>query len=235
MMKKISLITLSLVLSLSLMSCKKETNTANPAPGVSSESTTPSTASNSNLRRYGVESGMVKYELSGSQTGTKTIYWDNWGMREATYKESSITAAGVTIDSNEVSVMDGEWIYNFDPEEKTGTKITNSLLQSIASNTGNDDLGEVGLQILEATGAKKTGTENVAGKTCDVYTVASLGTETCVWNAVTLKTNSELAGISISEVATEVSTGSVPADVFEIPSDISFTDVGDIGNLLKDL
>ncbi|MDP2691485.1 MAG: hypothetical protein Q8O95_03740 [bacterium] len=184
-------------------------------------------------RRYGVESGMVSYTLSGVQVGTKTIYWDHWGMREATYKDSEIQAGGVTVPSREVSIMDGDWLVTYNPDTKTGSRIKNTILDQIAKNTGKDDLGEVGLQMLQSMGGIKTGADIVAGKTCDVYDVVNLATTTCVWNAVTLKSQSNMMGMSISETATEVFEGPVDVSRFVVPDDIKIQDMGDLEEMMK--
>ncbi|MGE3279188.1 MAG: hypothetical protein AB7J40_05420 [Candidatus Altimarinota bacterium] len=152
-------------------------------------------------------------------------------MKERTMTETTITAAGRSFTTKNTSIMMGEWIYSFDPEKKAGTKLKNTILTEIAQNADNPDLGEVGLDIIKNAGAKKIGTETVAGTSCDVYEITSLGTKTCVWKAVTLKVESKLAGVSVNETATNISTDTPSPDLFEIPSDVSFSELGDIRNL----
>ena len=31
------------------------------------------------LKKYAIKSGHIEYELTGSTTGTKTVWWDNYG------------------------------------------------------------------------------------------------------------------------------------------------------------
>lgn len=236
-MKNLSLLLLSLGLSLSIVACDTTEQPTSPAPKATTESTDAMETSsiNADLKRYGVESGSVTYELTGAQTGTKTISWKDWGMTERTEKESTISAAGVNISSAEVTIMKGEYMYTFNPEDRTGTKIKNTILGDLAKSQNNPDLGEVGMEILNATGAEKTGTETIAGETCDVYTIASVSTTTCVWKAINLKNESNLGGFNITELATNISTSTPDDALFEIPTDINFKDLGDIGSILKDL
>ena len=60
-------------------------------------------------KRYGVKSGVIEYVLSGSQEGTKTLYFDSWGMRQAEYTRSVFTIKGFTKPINVVSIIDGEY------------------------------------------------------------------------------------------------------------------------------
>jgi len=229
MKRFLPLLSLALILSLSLSACNNsapETNPDTPSP-VSSE--TSDTKDMSNLKRYGVKSGMVKFTLTGVQSGTKTLYWDDWGMKETEIKDLKTEYAGVSIEQKEVTVLDGDIIYSYDPEKKTGTKIRNTLLATLAENNKNDDLGEIGLEMLKATGAEKTGNKEVAGKTCDIYETKALGTTSCVWEAVTLEVITTFAGMETEVTATEVDTDSpVDASLFELPEDIEWQDMGSV-------
>jgi len=223
-MKKTSL-TMLLMLSLLLTAC------GGADDGASDD---VEDAASSDMKRYGVESGMVEYELSGSKTGTKTIYWDNWGMREATYQDSVIEVSGMTIPDKNVTIMDGDWMYSYNPDDRTGTKMVNTMIKQILENSGEDDLGELGLHMLKGMGGKKVGTESIAGKTCDLYEVSSMSTQTCVWKSVTLKTEANLAGMNITELATIVDTSTaVPEEKFTLPEDIAIKDLGNLDDLMK--
>ena len=39
------------------------------------------------VKKYNIKSGIIEYEMKGVQTGTQTLYFDDWGKKEATYSE----------------------------------------------------------------------------------------------------------------------------------------------------
>lgn len=49
------------------------------------------------VHRYKIRSGIVEYKLSGVQTGSETIYFDRWGMREAKYSQAETKMMNMSI------------------------------------------------------------------------------------------------------------------------------------------
>ncbi|MBK7227824.1 MAG: hypothetical protein IPH97_02885 [Ignavibacteriales bacterium] len=86
-MKKLLLFSITLITAITFLSCgdSNKDETGNPGKDSSSEL----------QKRYGVKSGVIEYVLSGSQEGTKTLYFDSWGMRQAEYTRSVFTIKGI--------------------------------------------------------------------------------------------------------------------------------------------
>ena len=81
-----------------------------------------------------------------------------------------------------------------------------------------------GEKTLEALNFRKTGTETVQGKVCDVWK-SSFGSTSWVWNDIAVKTEVKLLGTKQVMTATKIEIdASVPGSEFEIPSDIKFTE-----------
>ncbi|MDO8648182.1 MAG: hypothetical protein Q7R81_00175 [Candidatus Peregrinibacteria bacterium] len=176
-------------------------------------------------KRYGVESGIIVYEKTGYQTGTETVYFDQWGMREARYDDSEITAEGETVKTNQLILLDGEWTYNIDLNTKEGTKLKNSSYAEIAEQSGSKDMATLGESMLQSLGGKKTGTEVIAGKECDVWLLESLGSVNCIWNSIPLKTEVTLGDIQVSGIATSVQEGGpISEDKFKVPAGITLSE-----------
>jgi hypothetical protein len=232
-MKKTLLFSLVISFSLLISACNNQGSTTESNTDTDeTNSTSSSSSENNDLKRYAVKAGSVTYTLSGSQTGTKTITWKDWGMTEKTINNTSISAGGISIPNKDINYMIGDFMYNYTPGESSGTKIKNTILEQISQNT-NKELEEIGLDLLKAMGAKKTGTDSIAGETCDVYEIKNLGTTTCVWKAINLKNESSIAGITISEIANSISTDTPADSTFELPSNVTFKDLGDISDILK--
>ncbi|HLG18038.1 MAG TPA: hypothetical protein VJH03_26590 [Blastocatellia bacterium] len=188
------------------------------------------------FKRYQIESGIVEYTMSGAQKGAETVYFDRWGMREAKYTRSELTVAGMTQRSNRLTLLDGEWIYAIDLDKRTGAKTQNPLFKQITDRAGTKDLAELGEKMMRDMGGVKTGSEEVAGKMCDVWEVKNLGSKSWVWNSVTLKVQTKMAGMEITSTATRFDAdASIPADKFAIPSDVTITEGADVKKALEGL
>ena len=182
-------------------------------------------------KRYGVESGIIETKLSGVQNGTETIYFDNWGMREAKYSHTKIEMMGVKRESKIFTLIDGEWIYNVDLSTNKGTKIKNPMITSIAEQTGEKDFMQLGEEVLEKMGATKTGTEELLGKTCDVWEAQAMNMKLLVWKGIPFKTTVNLGeqmGQSMDSeiIITKFEEGvSISEDKFKLPEGATFSNV----------
>lgn len=93
---------------------------------------------------------------------------------------------------------------------------------------------ELGEEMLRNMGGEKMGTEQIAGKPCEIWVVKKMGSRTCVWNGVTLSTNVTMGGMQITSTARRVEDNAgIPADKFVIPSDIKLTEGADVKRVLE--
>ena len=136
------------------------------------------------LRRYRVESGIVELSLTGVQVGTETIYFDKWGMREAKYTKSEITRDGVTRKIDRLILLNGEWMYNIDLIKRTGKRMPGSIMTEALERSGAKDLVDVVEASMKEMGGVKTGTEEVAGRTCDVWKIEKMNATNWVWDGL---------------------------------------------------
>ena len=234
-MKRAAPIASALLFLLAITSCQKQPaddsrSTTNSDQGVSDSSTT------GYPKRYLVESGIIEYEMTGPQAGTETVYFDKWGWREAKYTNTILSIAGITRKENKLSLMDGDWIYQIDLERRTGTKIKNTLLPQFieAARRKDQSMTDLGEEMLRKMGGQKIGTEEIAGKTCDIWETKNLGSKSWVWRGVTLKTRVKMGGMEITSAAKSITdNASVPADKFAIPGDVKIAEGEDVKRLLE--
>lgn len=187
------------------------------------------------FKRYGVESAIVEYELTGMQTGNAIMYFDAFGMREATYENSIVDVYGTKQETENVNYLDGFWQYNYDKQSNTGTKTKNTVLESLVKNSGGD-LEQIGIEMFESMGGKKSGTEELIGKLCEIWELESMGTRVWVWKNVLLKTETNMMGVEILRVATSIQVDvEIPSDKISVPSDVEFQelDMNNIQDLMK--
>ena len=175
--------------------------------------------------RYHVKSGIAEYNLTGIQTGTETIYFDKWGMREAKYTKAIVTIFGMTKNLNTMELTDNNWHYSIDFDTKTGTKYKNDSLQIQAQQMETNDLVMIGEENMKKIGGEKTGTEKIAGKTCDIWKIEKIGAKIWLWKGISLKTYVNMLGMEMTNIATKIDINTdIPESKFVIPADIIITE-----------
>ncbi len=190
--------------------------------------TTPTDTNTSNTanqgHRYAIEAGTIEYELTGDWIGTQTIYFDDWGNLQADHMEMTMEMFGVTQDVNEANILKDGIMYTLDLNARTGTKMSSEVLNETLTQDSEVTAEMITEELMESFGGTKTGTDEIAGKTCDVWEIESLFTTTCLWNSIALKTTASMAGIEMESIAVKIEEKSPSADKFEIPEDIEITE-----------
>ncbi|EAY24188.1 hypothetical protein [Microscilla marina] len=180
--------------------------------------------------RYEVESGEISYRLNGIQQGYETVYFDQWGAREARYTKATLKV-GSNVDRkvDRMILTDKEWVYSIDFLEKTGTKMRNPAYdqnpKQISLNP--QDLSRINAQKLFKLGGQKTGQDQVTDLTCDVWEVKRLAAKFWIWKQIVLKRIPKIATErTITREAVRVTTGQKIADEkFALPKNIEIQDL----------
>lgn len=187
-------------------------------------------------KRYGIKSAIVEYTITGSQSGTKTLYFDNWGMRQAEYTNSVLEIGKFSKSINIVNIVKDDANYIIDLERNTGTKTKNPVNKLIAELQNQKSFGEFGEQILLKSGAMKIGKEEFLDKDCDIYEIKNTGTKMWIWKWIPLKTITKLGSVEINSVAKKIEVNvNVPEEKFTLPDNVTITevDLDDIENQIR--
>jgi len=225
-MKKILLFTFTIILSFLVLSCgdnNKDNSDISKKDG-----------SSDLQKRYGIKSAVIEYIITGSQEGTKTLYFDNWGMRQAEYTRSVLTVGGFSKPINIVNIIDGDYQYMINIDQNSGTKTRNPVLRSMDELRDQKGFNEFGEQMLLSMGANKIGKEEFLGKDCDIYDMRNTGTKLWVWKWIILKSETNSRGLEINVIATRINEGAVPKDKFKIPDNVTLNEV-DLDNIEKEM
>lgn len=226
-MKNILLFLITLITALAFLSCGDS--------GKDDSSNLEKESTSEFQKRYGIKSGVIEYIITGSQEGTKTLYFDSWGMRQAEYTRSVLSVGGFTKPLNLANIIDGEFQYMINIDQNSGTKTRNPILKSIEQLKDQKGFNEFGEQMLLSMGANKIGSETFLGKDCDVYEMKSTGTKLWVWEWLTLKSETKSGGLQINLTATRINEGgTVPKEKFKIPEKVVLNEV-DIDNIENEM
>lgn len=185
----------------------------------------------SKLKRYNQKSGTVEYQITGSMmSGTETLYFDDYGVREAKYTNTEVKFGGFSQKTNNATYLEGSTIYTVDLNTNTGTKMENSIMKNLEGK----DLQDVGRQMLKDMGGKQIGSESFMGKNCEVWEIKNLGSKSWIWNGLMLKTEVNMMGQQITYTATKISEA-VDAKKLQRPTNIKYTEGEDPMKMLEQL
>jgi len=180
--------------------------------------------------QFAVKSGSIKYELSGSTTGSKSLYWDNYGESTRTEINSkSVTKMfGFSSESkaNTISVIvkDKFWMANLiDKKGQTGKLPYYKEMKDHVNGMTDAEQKQLENDILASMGGKRLGKEKFMGYNCDVISV--LGTKIWMYKGLVLKSESNIMGIKNKELATEVKFGKVNKAMFKPSTAVKYQDL----------
>jgi hypothetical protein len=173
------------------------------------------------LKIFGIKSGIIEYKHSGTNTGTSTLYFDNYGQKSANYMV--ITSGGKTQKSWVISLSEMQYIY--DPVTKTGQKMKNPMIEGLKEI---DDMEKFTEEMYAKMGFKPAGNENFLGRDCRVFK-GNMG-KVLTWNGLLMFMEMTVMGTTTGQEATKVEVNvPVKASLFEVPADVTFTDIPAFG------
>lgn len=187
--------------------------------------------SQNQLKRYNVESGIVKYKttisgglMGGTVTGggTSELYFKDWGALELSEEISSQTTtmkmfgseSVETTESHTMKKLDNGESYtvNFEREE---IWVSRDPMMDYMIQSGTD-AGEAGQSMLESMGGTKIGEESFQGYNCEIWEI--MGAKQWLHKGVMLKLEMSLMGITTITEATSVQFDISVSDAnFELP------------------
>jgi len=176
------------------------------------------------LKPYGIESGIIEYKYSGSQVGTGTMYFDEYGYRSAMKMDTKMN------DQPQKGwvVSFKEYQYIFDPAKPDeGLKMKNPIIESL-QKMDKPDFDKVTEDLYSKMGIKRAGKEKFMDKDCIVFK-GDMG-KVLTWNGILMLMDMNYSGIQTKQEVTSIKIN-VPVDAkyFEIPKNIKFSEMRGFG------
>ena len=172
------------------------------------------------LKPYGIESGIIKYEYSGAETGTSILYFDKWGNRSSMNMDTKANNRAKKVWV--VSLKEHQYI--FDPSEPDkGLKMKNPLIETL-QKMEKPDYDNAVEELYSKMGMNKSGTEKFMDRDCIVY--KSDNGKVLTWNGILMLMDMNYGGVKTKQEVTSIDIN-VPVDekYFEIPKNVKFSEM----------
>ncbi|MHC1777904.1 MAG: hypothetical protein AB9834_21065 [Lentimicrobium sp.] len=189
------------------------------------------------------KSGHIEYTLGGNWSGTKSIWFDDYGMlmRTLTESTSTVTVAGFTSTTAEkkLEIRRGKDIWVIDLLTNTGSKsdigLQTGMGRNMTQGKSDEELHQMERKVITDMGATITGYETFLGKKCLTFTWGT--TKFSQYKGIPLKSEVTQTGVlSLLETAVSFEENiNVTASKFEIPENIEFQQAGSLSDMLKGL
>jgi len=185
------------------------------------------------VKFHEVEAGSITYALSGFQSGTETLLWEDYGRRTKRHTNSETNFMGMKQKNEQIVFTEGTWLYNFDPAKNTATKMENPALRMFLQS-GKTDMIKTGEDIMRAMGAKSVGKDTILGKPCVKWLIEQMAkTTTCIWKGIALKTTSGMQGMAFTHTATAIQTGGISKADVSLPAGTKVVEGPDPAKLME--
>ncbi|WP_321372685.1 hypothetical protein [uncultured Draconibacterium sp.] len=182
-------------------------------------------------KKYAIKSGYIKYELSGNTSGTKELWWDDFGQKSCEIEKSTTTTKMFGIKNTEeknmctVLVKDKFWVADYiDDSGTSGTMPYYQDAQDFASEMTEQEQQEFADELLEQLGGKKLGTETLGSYSCDVMKL--MGAKSWVYKGIILKNEAKIMGIEANEEFVDFNPNAkVASSKFNPPTGVDFESI----------
>jgi hypothetical protein len=188
------------------------------------------------------KSGHIEYTLGGSSRGTKTVWFDDYGMLMKTLTESTttVTLAGFTNTTTEkkLEIRKGKEIWMADllsnTGSRTGIEMQTDFGKSLTSGKSDAELQKIEQKMITDLGGEILGYETFIGKKCLVFTLGT--SQFYQYKGIPLKSEVTMMGVEITETAVLFKESiPVPASTFDLPAGIDFQKAESISGMLQQM
>jgi hypothetical protein len=174
---------------------------------------------------FEVKSGVLESTTTGlGQQATETLYFDDFGRKQATFTTTKIDLGGVKSTSHTVRIQlpDGT-SYDIDLDQKTGRKM------KIPPEAAAAMAAAMTAEVSKDVKVERLPDKQLLGRTCKGVKAEGMGipAKTWTWKGLPLLTEAALGGgSSLVTTATRLETDvAVPAEKFAVPAGVRIEDM----------
>ena len=178
------------------------------------------TYSFASMKRYLVKSGEVEYKIVGNGMmmgistkleGDSFLYFKDYGNTEVTKEKISQDIMGQKEIEQDITKFENGMVYSVDFEEKVIYK------QKVPVDLDDPMLQNKGEESLKSLGAKKIGSDKIAGYNCTTWELHDA--KMCIYKGVPLKIETSTMGVTQIQIAKKAKFDNKIDDVkFQLPN-----------------
>lgn len=183
------------------------------------------TAKNNQLKLFPFKSAIVEYKYEGSFSGTRILYIDDWGYKQAEYIRKQENFGNNSDKQFQNIILFGDKAYTADLQENT-IAVGRNLNYEYYRLNKNRNCTEVSDAMLQsAYGSSSSGTKPFLGRECKVWK-ANKSTQ-LNWNGVMLYSEVNFISMVVEKAVKFETNIDIPAEKFELPAGLKYisTDV----------
>ncbi len=166
--------------------------------------------------------GIINYTVSGSETGTKTVYIKEYGKRRVIYTNTKSKFMHQNRGIDKVTYITPKWIYEMDLKSNINTKHynLNYLLNKRVKELTLDQKQKLEKN-LQST--HNTHSEKILGYLCKHKMVQGVSTYSVKNFDLVLKTQVDILGFHSKTQAIEIEKKPVDANIFTLAKNLTIT------------
>jgi hypothetical protein len=179
--------------------------------------------------KYQIKSGRYKTKsqntvMTAGIDSYTLVSFDDYGKKELTETVTKVEMTGIKQETHNYSLMLADMIYNWDAGSKTGTKY--SISGMLDKNVDYEKLSD---ELKKQYKYQELGTETILGKECKKISVeVSPGAAAIVhtYKGIPMRSEANVGGMKMITEVTELDENAgIAASTYEVPADITFTEM----------
>lgn len=168
------------------------------------------------LHHYGVEKGRIRFEYSGSKTGSEIIVFKSWGWEERRIEDSRFNALGMNQASSNEFYRNGNLVLSRPKSGRLASKSPDRHLSKVLATDPDSTQNPLALAaLLDKEEVRRVGEDRILGKPCTIYELPKESRKVWVWEGIVLRSVQEWLGERIVLEATSIDLEYAP-DVEEV-------------------
>lgn len=171
--------------------------------------------------KFALPSGLVRYVVSGSATGTATFHFDRNGWRSIESRELVFEKYGLKSTEKKLTLIDGDYLYTINIDSNQGKKENIEEWSHLIKSKSRVETRKI---IYESMGGQMMETDTLLGKPCEVWTFAKGPVvHLAIWKGLPLLIERKVPGVTYTLTAIEVLEAQQWSDdVFHLPEGIEW-------------
>lgn len=163
------------------------------------------------------ESATITYRVDGMEKGTEVLYIKDYGRHAAKNRTATMSVMGMKVETNTLELMDPDWVYTYDLNQKTGTRSVNpkkymkqeyDTLSAAEKKQVMKNAEQLSVNFLSGGGGKvEKNVSEMFGFKVDRATVMGLDTYLIHDTSITLKTSGSIMGMQFNVTAIDFKKG----------------------------